>query len=388
LGFFRLLFISLSFIPSLISLIDFYFLLLRVMFQQAGGVAEFTVTIVACGPTGQNQFVYAITVTQPVQTWTVVRSQDDFKAFGDALSSLTVNIPACPHSTSTEDNAGDLNVLVAARNELQSWLTSVLMTAGVQESITANNFLTVGANTIPAQYEAVPWTHFSTSMPPVSSPPALNSPHLSSTDAENVNVDDMEMDIMFTIDDENAPITQDHQEEDDEDFVPSASIRYKPTDEAVTDEDEMEMLHLANEVEMVDDIGSLAQSLGASHLGRSLQLQAEMNRGLNGTNGGRLGPGLIPAPQQSVNIGGSGSQSGSAVGGIGGAMERAANTASSFNHKAPVSAPRLDSFKMIKVIGKGSFGMFCFSAFRLVVFSSLVSYLFWWAMSQQEKYFS
>ena len=38
----------------------------------------------------------------------------------------------------------------------------------------------------------------------------------------------------------------------------------------------MEIMQSAGEVEMIDDIGSLAQSLGASHLGRSLQLQAEM----------------------------------------------------------------------------------------------------------------
>jgi hypothetical protein len=45
----------------------------------------------------------------------------------------------------------------------------------------------------------------------------------------------------------------------DEDFIPAASVRYKPTDEAVTDED-MDIMQSAGE-EMVDDIGSLAQSL-------------------------------------------------------------------------------------------------------------------------------
>ena len=51
------------------------------------------------------------------------------------------------------------------------------------------------------------------------------------------------------------------------------------------------------------------------------------------------------------------------VGGIGNSLEQAAGADSkveglsdSFFQKKPVSAPKLDSFKMIKVVGKGSFG--------------------------------
>jgi hypothetical protein len=61
-------------------------------------------------------------------------------------------------------------------------------------------------------------------------------------------------------------------------------------------------------------------------------------------------------PLKGLNIGGSGALPAPAMGGIGGAMAQAASS-THFNHKPPVSAPRLDSFKMIKVIGKGSFGM-------------------------------
>jgi hypothetical protein len=75
-------------------------------------------------------------------------------------------------------------------------------------------------------------------------------------------VADMEMDDMFwqTMKERLAgiPIIS------SEDFIPAASVRYKPTDEAVTDED-MDIMQSAGEAEMVDDIGSLAQSLGASH---------------------------------------------------------------------------------------------------------------------------
>ena len=66
--------------------------------------------------------------------------------------------------------------------------------------------------------------------------------------------------------------------------------------------------------------------------------------------------GHVHKPQQGLNIGGSGVHP-APVGGIGGAMAQAAsNNNAPFNHKPPVSAPKLDSFKMIKVIGKGSFG--------------------------------
>jgi hypothetical protein len=70
-------------------------------------------------------------------------------------------------------------------------------------------------------------------------------------------VADMEMDDMFLADDEGA-LSQEDTDSSDEDFIPAASVRYKPTDEAVTDED-MDIMQSAGEVEMVDDIGSLAQ---------------------------------------------------------------------------------------------------------------------------------
>merc|ERR1712238_102211 len=79
----------------------------------------------------------------------------------------------------------------------------------------------------------------------------------------------------------------DHDEDDDdyEDDIEyfKASERYQPTQDDVTLSDMMEIQNHADDVEMIEDVGSLAQSMGASHLGRSLQLQAEitnMNQGL------------------------------------------------------------------------------------------------------------
>ena len=60
-------------------------------------------------------------------------------------------------------------------------------------------------------------------------------------------------------------------------------------------------------------------------------------------------------PQDGVRLGTA--ISGGAGGGIGNAMANAGpGLGGSFQQTIPESPPRLDSFKMIKVIGKGSFG--------------------------------
>ena len=334
-------------------------------FQQSGA-AELTVTIVACGPCpyAGGGLIYAVTVNQPVQSWTVVRSHDDFRDLGEAL--LPYTLPSFPVLLGSDDTF-DVVTVVKARNELQGWLSALLMHPNAHAVPAVSNFLTLGANTIPPQYEGVAWTQFV--QPAAQSPinatiysPQQQQPQHQQQNRTNVNVDDMEMDEMFKLDeDENVPAPQEDQEFE-EDFIPAAAVRYKPTDEAATYEDEMDVLQLSDpgEVELVEDLGSLAQSMGASHLGRSLQLQADKrhsdNKNPNSNQNNRLpqqsGP---PKVQQGLNIGGSSTQLSPAVGGIGSAMERAANNAH-FNHKPPVSAPRLDSFKIIKVIGKGSFG--------------------------------
>lgn len=341
----------------------------RVQDQAAssGNGAEFTVMIIASGPLRGGGLVHAVAVTQPVQSWTVLRSHDDFYAVSDVLSQLLPAVPPCPLIS---EGSGDLVSVVNARNELQKWLTAVLTHPGSTETLAVRNFLTYGANVILPQFEGVSWTSFNAEGAVISPPPQSTSAtsttssgsvqqqqqqHVSNTASHDDG--DMDMDIMFP-DDDGAPEPHDDNDDYDDEYM-RPSVRYKPTDEAITEEDEMEIMQFAGEVEMIEDIGSLAQSLGASHLGRSLQLQAEIATNENNQQENKM--------QKGLTLGGATSTTGEAAtggGGIGNAMASADGTnvaqlPSCFNHNPPESAPRLDSFKMIRVIGKGSFGGSC-----------------------------
>ena len=381
--------------------------------------------------------VYAVAVAQPVQSWTVVRSHHDFHALSQALSPvlrmllLRMDEHGSGGETKDETNAESrglvlppfpsppqhVNALLSVRNELQQWLSSMLMHASVRESTAIQQFLTLGANTIPHQYDGVVWTQLNTLISPsspeqgrghveVDASVAIRTAHAHTNQSSSNNNNntgssssqlDMDMDYMFLgEDDGSTPHHEDEEDDDDEDnqgghhahhlhphgngeedddddedYVPAASMRYKPTEEDVADEDEMDIMQYAGEVEMIEDIGSLAQSLGASHLGRSLQLQAERNHPFHGTSVVREEPATHQPPQQQgIKMGavpppslrGSGSGGGVGGGGIGSAMANAMNqslynTNSAQQHRPLAqSAPRLDSFKMLKVIGKGSFG--------------------------------
>eukprot|EP00543_Licmophora_paradoxa_P010416 CAMPEP_0202478042 /NCGR_PEP_ID=MMETSP1360-20130828/94251_1 /ASSEMBLY_ACC=CAM_ASM_000848 /TAXON_ID=515479 /ORGANISM="Licmophora paradoxa, Strain CCMP2313" /LENGTH=653 /DNA_ID=CAMNT_0049105303 /DNA_START=318 /DNA_END=2279 /DNA_ORIENTATION=+ len=318
---------------------------------------SFTVLIVAAGPVRSGGLVYAVGIKQEVQSWTVLRSKDDFRALEAALSqTLTgIEVPPCPMPSSS---MGDRQAIVIARNEMQDWLTTIVMTHGAAESEPLHNFLTFGANMIPPQYDGVEWINFTPSSSSQGNATNGTQPYQQPS-SRGTTLDEMEMEEMFGVDDE-APA--DDYDDDDDDFIP-ASVRYKPTDEAISQEDEDEIMALAGEVEMVEDVGSLAQSLGASHLGRSLKLQAEMTSRTTTDGKQHAFPPVqgvtIGATPQRLTSNNSNTATTTAAGGIGNAMQQAAKVrglGDSFNQKRPVSAPRLDSFKMIKVIGKGSFG--------------------------------
>ena len=330
----------------------------------AASPVDFAVYIVGCGP-WRNTLVYAILVSQPVQSWTVVRHHDEFLAVAQALQAHGIdNIPPCPSAVP--------QALVPTAQAVQTWMSTMVQSPAARATAVVQQFFTTAANTLPAMYEGVPWTNFATG------PLATATAH---TAFRHDAVAEMDMVDMFGGHDEDynnegEDIVNPLRAADDldEDY-PRACDRYKPTDETLSEEDEMEILNL-DEVEMIEDLGSLAQSLGASHLGRSLQLQAEMMTRPSQQYHHQQQQQKQQQQQQQKQSAQVGLQVGGApaaapVGGLGSAMMAAAS-ASVADAPAPPPTPRLDSFKMIKVIGKGSFGefLFCYCSVMFSVFLS------------------
>ena len=318
--------------------------------QQQHQDAASAVLILACGRSsdgGGGGWVWAIMIVQPVQSWTVIRSDQEFRALAAAVG---LDLP--------EETCSDVRSTAAA---LQSWLARALVWGSSSSGSTAaaannNNstslvpplqeFLTTNANVMPPQYEGVEWTQF---LQPEPAAATNNNNHNSSSSSlshqpTTTAVADMDMEDMFLAeDDDEQDVPATNGLLDDDDLPAPAHERYRPTHEAVTDEDEME---LAGEVEMIDDIGSLAQSLGASHLGRSLPLQQQLQQP------SQQQP--RPPQQEGLTLGGR-PQSSNVVGGIGSILEQQQQQGFLSSAK-PTPPPRLDCFKMLKVIGKGSFG--------------------------------
>jgi len=271
-------------------------------------------------------------------------------AVSNALKPIIDGLPSFPIVSGVPLSAG-IDGVIRVRNVLQEWLIAVLLFPGARESPAIRQFMTYGANQMPVQFEGVSWLSFEN--PPRGGGSSRKSSHARS--ARNDNLDEMEMDDMF--DGGSYDSEDDHGDlsDEDEEVLPY-SQRYPPPDEAVTQEDVDLLEDGFGEVEMVEDVGSLAQSLGASHLGRSLPLQQQMERANPANQAARI------SQQQGITVGGVGTNVGgdAAAGGIGTAVkqdiDRIPGLGDSFNHKPPISAARLDSFKMIKVIGKGSFG--------------------------------
>jgi len=332
--------------------------------------------------TGENSphIIHAVSVTQPVQSWTVLRDHVDFLAMDVALGGAISGLPscaACSISSITQGSQQEVDAIIHARKSAQEWLSSVLTVPAVRESPVMRQFLCYGANVVPIQFEGLSWVNFTTSGEPTGS----NNFHADAVARESSsrrpNLDEMEMEDMFTLDDDPRDIQREDDDGnslDSEDDAEYLQGRYAPTEEPLTQSEIMEMQQDYKQVEMVEDVGSLAQSLGASHLGRSLNLQKEMvsfkqqqirmAEQMHQQNS-QEGIHIMNHPDNTCVE--SKQSSSSSPGGIGGAMAKAESCShmtqahvkglgDSFHRTAPVSAPRLDSFKMIKVIGKGSFG--------------------------------
>lgn len=326
--------------------------------------------------------IHAVSVSQPMQSWNVIRDHVDFTTMDTALKNVAPGLPTCPCLPNTApiaaDGRIDVNFIVQARNAAQEWLTAALTVPTVRNSNIMRQFLCYGANIVPPQFEGVGWINFNVDPSDHSqqhhAPPAS---YAAAVRGGNSNLDEMEMDEMFAFENEHDDddITNADSLEDDENYDEGlngdddASYlqgRYEPTEEVPSQAEVMDFQKDIGEVEMVEDVGSLAQSMGASHLGRSLNLQKEMMSYKKGQQMMHQ-----QQTQQGITVGVKIMNTENIVGtsgGIGSAMEKAIEQpqakaephiqglADSFYRTSPISAPKLDSFRMVKVIGKGSFG--------------------------------
>jgi len=307
--------------------------------------------------------IHAVSVTQPVQSWTVIRDHIDFTNIGNALSPIIRGLPKCPPAPTLAPNATEIDVdeIVLARNATQNWLTNILQYPGARESPVVRHFLCHDANIVPLHLEGVHWVrsfayHSSDDDPQCSAETKSRAPEADLT--HDVDEPDLDFADMYEYPEGHEGSDQEEEDDDYDDIDHFSAVeRYQPKEKTITNDDVMEFEEDAIDVEMIEDVGSLAQSMGASHLGRSLQLQADMNRGVPRTENHGAQQGLnIEGPTSS--IGGTGNF----MGGIGHAMlnagpqAKSSGLSDSFCQKKPECAARLDSFKMIEVIGKGSFG--------------------------------
>ena len=330
--------------------------------------------------------IHAVSVSQPMQTWNVIRDHVDFTTMDAALKNIVPGLPTCPDLPNANQTAAnesvDVNFVLQARNSAQEWLAAALTVPAVRNSAIMRQFLCYGANIVPPQFEGVGWINFNIDDQRAQQHqrPAPASYAAAVRGETQNNLDDMEMDEMFAFENENDDDDISNGDEDGDSYDDGSNGdddasylqgRYEPPEEHISQEEVMDFQKDIGEVEMVEDVGSLAQSLGASHLGRSLNLQKEMmsyKKGQQMMQQQQQQQGL----PQGVNIltnNTDGMIERSASGGIGSAMENASDEpqapkphikglADSFYRTSPISAPKLDSFKMVKVIGKGSFGKF------------------------------
>ncbi|GMH87084.1 hypothetical protein TrST_g9987 [Triparma strigata] len=207
-------------------------------------------------------------------------------------ASLVVYLPSLPPPP-PPPSSPDVKVIVEAGLALNQYISQLLFFPGVRESPNLKRFLCDNANLIPAPYSSCSWS-------PLPPPPPL-PPTVPPSDYP-MEAGEMDMDDLFS--DSTSP--------------PPPRPATISSSLPVTEDERRE---LEGEADIMDGVGSFRMDyLEGSHLGRSLKAQ---------------GLSMEQQTEAPKNIPGLGD---------------------SFNSTTPISPPSLNSFKIIKVIGKGSFG--------------------------------
>jgi hypothetical protein len=317
--------------------------------------------------------IYALSIAQPVQAWVVYRNHDEFISLAATLFDMGFQAPNILKTLQNEDIA--LNVS-SSLNELQSWLDQVLRHPQITKCEHLNRFLCDGANQPHPLFNSIEWvcSHIET---PNSQSVLQLLPPSEMMCYDMSDSDDTDDSGENEVNDNGPPLNNDYDED-------HHCQRYQPTEEELTENDVIEFNSICKDVEMVESIEKLGRSLGDPHLSTSLKQRAKMSSDSNRSGvipPNHLDHSLILCKEHSgcteyadpsttdpslysrmsVLIPPKGQ-------GIGEALRKEvkySNVTSKNLHHSSISPyekkhteVQLDNFKLIKVLGKGSFGTY------------------------------
>lgn len=282
--------------------------------------------------------VFVISVNQPEQSWTCYRRYSSFKSLGEHLATAIGGLsgmPVCPQVSDEVLFGGNISSkawaaqLEKARGLLQIWLHQTLVYPGVKESQVLRNFLCANANMPPAKLE-ITWSN--------SYCPSL---------------DEMEMDELFDrhleekegdgsgigndIDSDNDDLDRSgarHAVSDDE-FDPVFGNMDNDDSEGGPSSHRMAVSHSKN-----DYYDATLDMPSEDDIASSVPVEITFNS-------------IQPSGGYDYAMQGGGQYGYNRPSGLMGAL--GAQSDNTQQPKAPAKVG-LDSFKIIKVIGKGSFG--------------------------------
>eukprot|EP01083_Nonionella_stella_P116002 344378_1 len=197
-----------------------------------------------------SRLIHAISVSQPVQSWTVIRDHVDFITLGEALSTVIAGVPPCPSAPdfgqTQSGSSTEVGEIMKVRNNAQTWLNNDLLFHGSRESPAVRQFLCFGANSVPAQYQGINWITFNASSATENTQQHDQSQQQQANTTAAGHGDQFDMEDMFDYDDGPGEEVEEEDDYDDDGDFYSATERYQPTEEKVTPEDMMEFQNNAD----------------------------------------------------------------------------------------------------------------------------------------------
>ena len=305
-----------------------------------------------CSGEGLLHVLYVIAPMAQFSHHFVARTHADFVVLATELSEDFSDLPPCPNNCNDAATFG---------NELQEWLYAILSNSGVKESPmhpALVKFLSYGANVFPPEYEVLQWWHNVSC-----SEGALAAPSLSQQE-QQLDSPRQSYEIFDYFGRDDALVGR--KEDTGENILDLNSLApllgcnenvIDADDEVIDDSDFLEVIKALEAFDhakayVIQEQAILRRSSHTSfrppaHPTSSHQVKADSCNILVSSN--------VP---QGLTIGGSALDTQN--GGIGAAIKKAnfsdVHGDAHHSQSRPLSSTGLDAFKLIRMIGKGSFG--------------------------------